>query len=206
MNGPCQHMVGIITAAGLSSRMGAFKPLLPYGDSTLLEETIASMQRAGVRHIVVVVGYRGDEVAARLQARSGVQVIVNRQYQHTDMLWSIQLALQHVGDCQGVYVLPGDMPAVAGETFRQLAAYLQGALVDVVVPAFQGRRQHPPLIAKRCLSAIAAFRGGGGLRAALRQAAAQAAVLPVDDIGCSLDADTPTDYARLLRYWANSSE
>ena len=33
----------VIPAAGLSSRMGAFKPLLPYGGGTVIESAIASV-------------------------------------------------------------------------------------------------------------------------------------------------------------------
>ncbi|MBR4870290.1 MAG: NTP transferase domain-containing protein, partial [Oscillospiraceae bacterium] len=33
-------MSGVVAAAGLSSRMGAFKPLLPYAGKTVIESTV----------------------------------------------------------------------------------------------------------------------------------------------------------------------
>ena len=53
---------GLILVAGLSSRMGDFKPLLPLCGKTLIENTVDSMLRGGAEKIVVVTGYRGNEV------------------------------------------------------------------------------------------------------------------------------------------------
>lgn len=37
-------LVGLIVAAGYSSRMGAFKPLLPLGDKTVIEAAVDSLR------------------------------------------------------------------------------------------------------------------------------------------------------------------
>ena len=49
-------VAAIILAAGQSSRMGAFKPLLPFGDTTVIEHTIDYLRRGGIETIIVVVG------------------------------------------------------------------------------------------------------------------------------------------------------
>ena len=50
----------LILAAGLSSRMKGFKPLLPLGDKTVLEQTISRFLDAGIdkSDILVVIGKR----------------------------------------------------------------------------------------------------------------------------------------------------
>ena len=53
---------GIVLAAGLSSRMNAFKPLLTLQGKTIIEHSVESLFSGGVRQVVVVVGYRADEV------------------------------------------------------------------------------------------------------------------------------------------------
>ena len=40
---------GLILTAGLSSRMGDFKPLMPLRDKTLIENSIDSMLLCGIR-------------------------------------------------------------------------------------------------------------------------------------------------------------
>jgi CTP:molybdopterin cytidylyltransferase MocA len=50
--------------------MGAFKPLLPFGDKTVIESCLDYLQQGGVETIVVVVGHRADEVREKLTGRS----------------------------------------------------------------------------------------------------------------------------------------
>ena len=60
-------VAAIVLAAGQSRRMGAFKPLLPFGDSTVIECVPRHLRQASVNQIVVVVGHRADEVREHLQ-------------------------------------------------------------------------------------------------------------------------------------------
>jgi len=74
---------GIILAAGLSSRMQAFKPLLKLREKTMIEYSVASMLQAGVKQAVVVLGYRAQEVEELLRAQYDSSRLVfthNRQY------------------------------------------------------------------------------------------------------------------------------
>src|SRR5438876_8789927 len=57
----------ILLAAGRSRRMGAFKPLLPFGESTVIESCLESLRSADIEDIVVVVGQRADDVRKQLK-------------------------------------------------------------------------------------------------------------------------------------------
>ena len=46
----------VIVAAGLSSRMKAFKPMLPLAGSTVIRALIDTMKKASIEPIIVVVG------------------------------------------------------------------------------------------------------------------------------------------------------
>ena len=63
-NCSCQtdSVAAILLAAGQSKRMGAFKPLLPFGNKTVIECCIDYLREGGVETIVVVLGHRADEV------------------------------------------------------------------------------------------------------------------------------------------------
>ncbi|HYG81002.1 MAG TPA: NTP transferase domain-containing protein, partial [Pyrinomonadaceae bacterium] len=56
----------ILLAAGRSRRMGAFKPLLPFGAGTVAGACVESLRGAGFKEVVVVVGHRAGEVRAAL--------------------------------------------------------------------------------------------------------------------------------------------
>ena len=48
---------GLILAAGLSTRMGQSKPLTKFLDKKLIDQTIKTMQEAGIDNIQIVTGF-----------------------------------------------------------------------------------------------------------------------------------------------------
>ena len=187
---------GLILAAGLSSRMGECKPLLPLRDRTLIENTVDSVFAGGAASVTVVVGYRGKELSALLHARYGqrVQIAWNPDYACTDMLRSIQIGCQALPPCDGFFLLPGDMPVVRQETFRHLASAWLADTPSVIFPTLDGYRKHPPLIDFRLAPALLAYDGEGGLRELWRRHEEWIRTVPVDDEGVCVDLDTQADY------------
>lgn len=191
-----QRFGAVIPAAGMSSRMKAFKPLLPYGKSTVIESTVATVLEA-VATAVVVLGNRADEVEAVLKQRFGdrVTIVRNPDYRSTDMLRSVQIGLGALGECDAFYLLPGDMPSVNSDTFTALAEAFDEHS-RVIYPTRNGRKGHPPLIHASLISEICHYRGEGGLRGLLRDVPQQS--IELSDKGITADLDTPEDYADLI--------
>ena len=194
------NITGLILAAGLSRRMGTFKPLLKIGDKTLLELSVRSLLQGGASRVVVVLGYRAQEVAAMLRMAYPTQVLLafNPDYDTTDMLRSIQIGFRAMppgGDA--CLLLPGDMPAVSPSTMRLLAEAMRATGAKVVFPTLNGHRKHPPLISLACAGDIIAYRGESGLRGLWAQYEGMLAEVPVTDEGCLMDADTAEDFSRL---------
>lgn len=194
---------GLILAAGLSSRMGDFKPLMPVRDRTLIESSIQSVLNGGAAQVLVVLGHRADEVEAVIRARYTAQQVPlcrNSDYAATDMLASCKIGLAALPPCGAFFFLPGDMPAIAQETFFALCAARAKTGARVIFPTLAGRRKHPPLVGVECIPAILAYDGPGGLRGVWQQLEGEIAHVPVDDTGCLLDTDTMQDYQKLLRF------
>jgi CTP:molybdopterin cytidylyltransferase MocA len=70
-------IAAVLLAAGRSRRMGAFKPLLPFGGVSVAEACVASLRAGGAGEVVVVVGHRGAEVRAALAHLEGLSFAVN---------------------------------------------------------------------------------------------------------------------------------
>ena len=192
---------GLILAAGLSSRMGDFKPLMQINQKSLITLCVDSMLQAGVSRVVVVLGHRTAEVEAALQpyAETGrIGFAYNTDYASTDMLASVKKGLAALPPCDAFYLLPGDMPAVAQATYAALRREMERTNAAVVFPSVDGRRKHPPLIASAGIPAILAYTGDEGLRGVWKQFSCS--LVEVEDTGCTLDADTIEDYERLKRY------
>ena len=78
---------GVILASGLGSRLNSEgrnepKPLMPVGGMALIERVITLMQTAGIEKIVVVVGYRGDQIREYINKNNihGVVFAENQEY------------------------------------------------------------------------------------------------------------------------------
>lgn len=198
-------LAGLILAAGLSSRMGDFKPLLNLGGYTLISRTITAMVNSGVEDVCVVLGKNAvileqhlREFAQEYSLPFNLVTVRNEAYAETDMLTSIKIGLQTLQSFDGVFILPGDMPAINPRTFRLLGESLAAGEEPVVFPYFGKRRVHPPLIGRSCFSSILDFDGEYGLRGALSPFAFRQ--VPISDEGATMDADTPEDYQRLRTY------
>ena len=187
----------IILAAGFSSRMAAFKPLIRIGGRSFVEHAIALFRTSGIEEIVTVVGHRAPEVLPVVEAAAS-RGVLNANYAD-GMYSSIQAgvnALKHPGDA--FFLLPVDIPLVRPATIRRLAvAFDQHPAPMVCYPLFQSQRGHPPLINTKLVSQILSYEGQGGLREFLRRYEAQSISITVEDPFIRLDADTPPDLLRL---------
>jgi CTP:molybdopterin cytidylyltransferase MocA len=182
----------VILAAGLSSRMGAFKPLVQLGDKTMLAHGIGVFRRCGIKSILVVTGHRGEEVQAEAR-RLGVSWCHNPDFAR-GMFSSIQAAVKQLPRLDGFFLLPVDIPLVRPVTVATLCAAFERK--KVICPSFRDLRGHPPLIPARLFPEILRYDGTGGLDALLSR---QAKALPVWDRGILLDADTADDLVVLER-------
>ncbi|QLA19094.1 DVU_1551 family NTP transferase [Desulfolutivibrio sulfoxidireducens] len=156
----------VIPAAGLSSRLPAFKPLLALGDTTTLGRVVRACRQARVRDIIVVTGYRADEVAAEAD-RLGARAVHNPDFLQ-GMFSSVRAGLAALSDgLDGAFVHPVDIPLVRSHVHARLMDRFAVSDAPVFFPVFDDRGGHPPLIRASRIGEVLAYQGRGGLRGAL---------------------------------------
>lgn len=195
---------GLILAAGMSSRMRQFKPLMRIEEKTIIETTVDHMLEAGVDQITVVLGYRGSEIKEVLELDEKrcrrLKFAYNPNYETTQMLDSIKIGLDKMGICDRFFIAPGDMPAITTKTYQTLIEVAAGKSdFKVIFPTLEGYRKHPPLISWDCRDNILQFQGNG-LRELWKEYEAEIVEIPLEDNGCTIDIDTPEDYQKLCQY------
>lgn len=193
---------GLILAAGCSKRMGDFKPLMPLCGKTLIENTIDSMLLCGISPITVVLGHRGRDIEAIVKSRylgTGLTMVYNNDYAATDMLTSIKIGLSAMPPCDAFFLLPGDMPVVAKETFLAVYRAMPELGSAITFPTLKGYRKHPPLIDAAFIPEILRYDGINGLRGFWELHADSIVTVAVDDVGCWTDLDTFTQYSRCVQ-------
>jgi len=186
----------LILAAGVSSRMEWFKPLVLLGGETLVERAVSLFRAGGVAEILVVVGHRGQELRPILQ-KTGVRIIENARFQE-GMFSSVSAGVRGLGSSTAAFfVLPVDIPLVRNWTVRRLLAVHEEHPGSIVHPCFRGRRGHPPLIPSALVDAILGGPAAGGLRAVLARHEARAVNVEVPDQNILFDVDSPAQCEEL---------
>ncbi|MGI5963249.1 MAG: nucleotidyltransferase family protein [Lawsonibacter sp.] len=187
----------IILAAGLSSRMGRFKPLLPVGTRSMIERVVGWLRESHVDFIVVVTGYQHMLLAQHL-VQADVCLVHNPHYTCTQMLDSLRLGLEALPDqVDRVLVTPADLPLVRPSTVCTLLS-TPGIFVR---PCYQGQHGHPVGLDACLLEDIRLYTGPGGLRDAVYHLGIPCTDVPVNDPGVCLSPNTPSEYESLLKYF-----
>ena len=190
-------VIAIVPAAGESRRMGALKPLLPYGSGTVIQAVVRSLRASPVDAVVVVLGHRAEEIAANLESEEA-RIVLNPRYQE-GMLTSIQAGVAAApAETEWLVIALADQPSLEPALVAHLLEEARRSGSSIVVPSWSGRRGHP-LVLNACHRAeIAGMDPALGLRELLRRHAADIRHVPVGDEGVLLDMDTPADYQREL--------
>jgi molybdenum cofactor cytidylyltransferase len=193
-------ITAIVLAAGLSTRMGQVKQLLPYGEHTVVEQVVSTLLASPVDEVLVVTGHQRAAVEAAL-ARWPVRTVFNPCYADQEMLASVQAGLRAASaGSQAALLAVGDMPAIRADVVAQLVQAYRAAGDDrVFIPSYRMRAGHPVLVPRPYWPAILALPAGDSLRSALRAQAACIQWVVVDSATVLRDMDTPADYERELR-------
>ncbi len=186
----------VLVAAGLSSRMQEFKPMLPYEDSTIAIHMVEMLLRLQLDPVVVVTGFRAEELEKHL-FHTGVRFVKNVRYETTQMFDSVVLGIENIQDeCERVMIMPIDIPAIQLETIRQ--ALMVDA--DIVRTMCQGKPGHPIILQSTVAKKICAYQGEGGLKGAIENSGYTITNLEVDDEGVYWDVDTLEEYQELIEW------
>ena len=186
----------LIVAAGMSSRMGQFKPMLNIGSISVAQRVIATLSQSGVSKIVMVTGYNATILERHLSG-NGIIFLRNDHYETTQMFDSVKIGLRYLLDkCDKVLFTPVDVPLFTSRTVKTILD--SGA--PLACPMCEGRQGHPILIDNGLIPEILNDCGEMGLKGAMDRCSVPLRRIDVDDPGTIHDADTPEDFSQLVDY------
>jgi molybdenum cofactor cytidylyltransferase len=196
------RIAALILAAGNSSRMGTFKPLLPFGNRPMIARVVESLQSAATfAPILVITGHQSTALSAAL-ADFNICTLWNKSAAVGGMLSSIHLGLKFLQPrADAVLLCLGDQPAVLPPTIQSLVHSYQQTSAPLVIPAFDSHRGHPILISAQLFPEILSLTPPQTLRDLIHRHLFSSTQLPVPDPAILTDIDTPEDYRRALAQW-----
>jgi putative nucleotidyltransferase with HDIG domain len=186
----------IVLAAGYSSRMKEFKPLLPIGEQTITDRIISIFQKNNV-DVILVTGWRGEDLSDRITGNN-ITIVKNPDYKK-GMLSSIQTGVGHLqSHYRSFFVMPVDIPLVRESTIRHLLMNAETYPNRITYPVFDSQYGHPPLIPSSLIPEILNWAGEGGLDTILASHRDLGLDVPVPDENILLDVDNKDDYVLML--------
>jgi molybdenum cofactor cytidylyltransferase len=190
-----QSVAAILLAAGRSERMGAFKPLLPFGEKSVIEACIQYLKAGGAQHIVVVVGHNADKIRQHIIDPSVVFAVNSDPT--SEMSESIRCGVETLpASAAAALIALVDHPAVPPDVVKTLVEeWRRGA--ELIIPTWQGRGGHPVLVDLRWRHELETLDRTSSLKSLFQKEAHRVRRVPVPSGYIARDMDTWDDYARL---------
>ncbi len=186
------EIIGILLAAGASSRFGRPKLLEPLPDGRPLTEPAARTLLAVLPESIAVVRPE-DRALADLFHALGLSAVINPRAS-TGMGSSLAVGVQACPDAAGWVIALADMPCIRPCTVRRVTDAL-AAGAALAAPRYGGLQGHPVGFSPRFYEVLAALTGDTGARSILDHHVQELVLLDVQDPGVHLDVDRPSDIA-----------
>ena len=191
-------IAALVLAAGRSSRFAAAggreatKLVAPVAGKPLARYAVEAALASKARPVVVVTGHAREAVEAALRGLA-FQLVDNPAFL-SGLASSLRAGIAALPpDADGAIVLLADMPAVTSALIDRLIDAFSarpGALAATPVAA--GRRGNPVLLSAALFASVAKLEGDEGARRLLAALPAERLIeAPIDDLGATLDVDTP---------------
>jgi molybdenum cofactor cytidylyltransferase len=193
------NIVGVVLGAGKSTRFGAPKQLLPFGDTTLLGQAVRNANASALDRVVVVVGRASEELRATVDF-GRAEIVENTAY-GTGCASSLLAGLDAAGeDCEAIALLLGDQPGVRSEFIDHSIATWRRGRPWAAVTSYLGNLGHPFVFAREAFGELRSLHGD---KAVWKLIEAHPERVSHVEVAAPLppDVDDPDDYERALAHW-----
>lgn len=199
---PEQHrpIIGIILAAGMSTRLGRPKQLLEINGKALVAHVVDAGLATALDDLIVVTGYRSAAIEAALGTRE-VRFCHNEHFADGQSS-SLVAALDTLPpDTDAVVVLLSDQPTVRSVVIDRLLKQRRHTAPSIVMASYGGTSAHPVLFGREHFSELREIRGDQGARDVIRRHHSKVATVDGGADTPPPDVDTEEAYSALLATW-----
>ena len=190
-------IAAVVLAAGESSRMGRDKALLPFRQSSFLEEIVSTLRKVPMEKIVVVLGHHADEIRSSIHLPKA-EVVVNSHFREGQTR-SLLAGLEALDSdkIEGILLCLVDHPLISVEVVRRLGEEFRFRRPLLVIPTYQGERGHPVILSRALFDEFRSLVPGEGANLVARRHREETLFVEVNDQSILNDVDTPADYEKL---------
>lgn len=187
----------ILLAAGLSKRMKQPKPLLRWGDQTVIRHIVEVLLAAGVGNVIVVCGQNIDSIQHELVG-TRARTVYNPNFENGEMVDSVKAGLAAISnESLAALICLADQPMMQTGTIEAVIGDYFRTNASLVFPSYQHRRGHPWLVDRNLWPEIINLQPPQTLRDFLARHASDIQYVQMESETILADMDTPEQYT----YW-----
>lgn len=158
---------GIILSAGLSGRMGKFKPLLKYDGKSFVQNITEKLCTVCDR-VIIVKGFNAEQIELEIKENLSeihlpkIKFVLNENYE-AGMFTSLKTGLLNCPDADWVLYHFVDQPTLPLEFYTDFTEQIEDSY-DWIQPVEDREKGHPILFGKRVIEKISAAPADSNLR------------------------------------------
>jgi len=163
----------------------------------LLETVVHRFLGASVDEVVVVLGFRADEILANSEFGTA-RVVVNYGFE-LGLGTSLKMGIEAINpEASAVIVALGDQPLLSVNTIDSIVRKYSETHGPIVAPFYGRRRGNPVLFDKSLFPELRKVVGDEGAKKVIARMEENIVKVKVDDLGVVFDIDNERDYDHLL--------
>ena len=173
--------------------MGRTKQLLPFGDSTIIEQVVGNILESKVDEIIVVLGYQAGRIAPRIAGKS-LKVVLNQDY-HQGVSSSIRCGLNHASKISdAIMIFLGDQPLIGKKVINRLVDAFARGSHGIAAPVYNRKRGHPVIFAAKYWPELLKLEGDIGAKGVIAAHPEDVLEVEVSSESIITDINTEKDY------------
>jgi molybdenum cofactor cytidylyltransferase len=199
---------GIILAAGMSTRIGRPKQLLPLKGKALISWVLEAALNSRLEEIILVLGHEHHTISEALgltRRHPRLKMVVNRHYRE-GLSTSLRAGLRMVNPkYNSVMFLLADQPLIDSAVINKLLERFWRSKKEICVPVCEGRRRNPAIFSRCFFESLLNIKGDQGARSLIEDFPERVLAVPEKNCSFFYDIDTEDDLERLKALGAFSS-
>jgi len=189
---------GLIISAGLSQRMGKFKPLLNYKGKSFIQNIVFKLNSV-CDEIIIVTGFKANEVKEnvnQLNMQSKIEFVQNESFEK-GMFTSLQAGLAKAKESDWIIYHFVDQPGLPEEFYKEFVNQIDDKH-NWIQPAIKEQKGHPILIHKNLIDHILSSSNDSNLREISNDPMVKKKFWECGYEDIFQDIDTEEDYSKLI--------
>jgi molybdenum cofactor cytidylyltransferase len=193
-------IVALLSAAGMSTRLGRNKLLLSFKGKPLIAHAVDTLLGSAVDEVIVILGYEADQVRAAIGKRR-VRFVENPDYSE-GLRSSVRAGFAAIPPhTSAIMVYLADQPLLEpAEVDFLIRSFAEARKTgkSIVVPFFRGQRGNPVIVNSSYRASILTIAGDIGCRRVIKQNPDQVLTVEMETDHVVRDIDTIEEYERLI--------